>query len=71
MDTSTRKLDLIRGLIQLSDEKILSKIKALQEENTDFWNELNEPQRQEIKKSLAELEAGQRHDYESVVARHR
>lgn len=71
MDTSTRKPDLIRWLIQLSDEKILSKIQALQEENTDFWNELNEPQRQEIKKSLAELEAGQRHDYESVVARHR
>ena len=40
-------------------------------EDTDFWNELSEPQRQEIKNGLAELEAGQKHDYESVVAKYR
>ncbi len=71
MDTTARKLDIIQWLIQLNDEKILSKIQALQEEDIDFWNELSEPQRLEIKKGLAELDAGQTHDYESIVAKYR
>ena len=71
MDFSAKKLDLIQWLVQLNDEHLLNKIQALQKEDTDFWNELSEPQRQEIKNGLAELEAGQKHDYESVVAKYR
>ena len=71
MDISAKKLDLIQWLIQLNDEHLLNKIQALQAEDVDFWNELSEPQRQEIKKGLAELETGQKHDYESVVAKYR
>ncbi len=71
MDIQTKKLDLIQWLVQLNDEQLLNKIQALQKEDTDFWNELSEPQRQEIKKGLAELETGQKHDYESVVAKYR
>lgn len=70
MDIQTKKLDLIQWLIQLNDEHLLNKIQALQAEDVDFWNELSEPQRQEIKKGLAELETGQKHDYESVVAKY-
>ena len=71
MDISAKKLDLIQWLIQLNDEHLLNKIQALQAEDVDFWNELSEPQRQEIKKGLAELETGQKHDYESIVAKYR
>ena len=71
MDISAKKLDLIQWVIQLNDEHLLNKIQALQAEDVDFWNELSEPQRQEIKKGLAELETGQKHDYESVVAKYR
>ena len=71
MDISAKKLDLIQWLIQLNDEHLLNKIQALQAEDVDFWNELSEPQRQEIKKGLAELEAGQKHDYESIVTKYR
>ena len=71
MDISAIKLDLIQWLIQLNDEHLLNKIQALQAEDVDFWNELSEPQRQEIKKGLTELEAGQKHDYESIVAKYR
>ena len=71
MDISAKKLDLIQWLIQLNDEHLLNKIQALQAEDVDFWNELSEPQRQEIKKGLAELETGQKNDYESVVAKYR
>lgn len=71
MDIQTKKLDLIQWLIQLDDEQLLNKIQALQKEDTDFWNELSDSQKQEINKGLAELGAGQKHDYESVVAKHR
>ena len=71
MDIQTKKLNLIQWLVQLNDEQLLNKIQALQNEDTDFWNELSEPQRQEIKNGLAELETGQKHDYESVVAKYR
>ena len=71
MDIQTKKLDLIQWLIQLNDEQLLNKIQALQAEDMDFWNELSESQRQEIKKGLAELKAGKKHDYESVVGKYR
>lgn len=70
MDISATKLDLIQWLIQLNDEKIINKIQALQAEDSDFWNELSEPLKLEIKKGLLELEAGQKHDYESIVAKY-
>jgi hypothetical protein len=71
MDIQAKKLDLIQWLIQLNDERLLMKIEALQAEDLDFWNELSEYQRQEIKKGIAELDAGQRHDYEQVVSKYR
>ena len=70
MDIQTKKLDLIQWLFQLNDEQLLNKIQALQKEDTDFWNELSEPQRQEIMKGLGELEAGQKHDYKSIIAKY-
>lgn len=41
MDIQTKKLDLIQWLIQLNDDRVLSKIEALQTETTNFWAELN------------------------------
>ena len=66
MDIQAKKLDLIQWLIHLNDERLLKKIEALQAEDLDFWNELSEAQRQEIKKGIAELDAGQKHDYEQA-----
>ena len=71
MDIQTKKLDLIQWLIQLNDERLLKKIEILQAEDLDFWNELSEPQRQEIIKGIAELDAGQKHDYEQVISKYR
>jgi len=71
MDIQTKKLNLIQWFIQLNDERLLMKIEALQAEDLDFWNDLSEYQRQEIKKGIAELDAGQKHDYEQVVSKSR
>jgi hypothetical protein len=71
MDIKAKKLDLIQWLIQLNDERLLRKIEAIQSEDADFWNELNEHEKQEIKKGLGELEAGQKHEYEQVISKFR
>ncbi len=71
MDIQTKKLDLIQWLIQLNDERLLKKIEILQAEDLDFWNELSEHQRQEIKKGIAELDAGKKQDYEQVIFKYR
>lgn len=71
MDIQAKKLDLIQWLIQLKDESLLKKVEALQAEDTDFWSALSEDQKEEIKKGLAELDAGQKHDYEQVIFKYR
>lgn len=71
MDIHAKKLDLIQWLIQLNDERLLKKIEALQTEDNDFWNALSEQQKQEIKKGIAELDAGQKHEYEHVISKFR
>ena len=71
MDIKAKKLDLIQWIIKLNDEHLLKKIQALQAEDIDFWNELSEQQKQEIKKGIAELDAGQKHEYEQVISKYR
>ena len=71
MDIQAKKLDLIQCLIQLKDESLLKKIEALQAEDTDFWSALTVDQKEEIKKGITELEAGQKHEYEQVISKYR
>lgn len=71
MDIQAKKLHLIQWLIQLNDEHLLRKIEALQSEDIDFWNELSEQQKQEIRNGIAELDAGQKHEYEQVISKYR
>ncbi len=71
MDIQAKKLNLIQWLIQLKDESLLKKIEALQAEDTDFCSALNEDQKEEIKKGLAEINTGQKHNYEQVISKYR
>jgi hypothetical protein len=71
MDIQAKKLDLIQWLIQLNDERLLRKVEALQAEDADFWNQLSEHQKQEIKNAIAQLDAGEKHNYETVISKYR
>lgn len=71
MDIQTTKLDLIQWLIQLNDERILRQVEAIQSQAPDFWDELSESQKQEIKKGFDELDAGLEHDYSDVMDKFR
>ncbi len=71
MDIQAKKLDLIQWLVNLKDEVMIQRLVALSKEDTDFWNELTEPQKAEIRKGIDELDAGEKYDYEEVMLRHR
>jgi len=71
MDIQTKKLTLIQWLISLKDESVIEKVEALSKEDTDFWHELTEGQKAEIKQGIQELESGDKYDYEQVMLRHR
>jgi TRAP-type C4-dicarboxylate transport system substrate-binding protein len=71
MDIQAQKLDLIQWIIQLNDERLIKKIAALQSEDKDFWDELPEEQKQEIRKGIAELDNSEKHDYNKVVSKYR
>ncbi len=71
MDIQQKKLNLIQWLVNLKGEKLIRRVEAISKEDTDFWDELTEDQRTEIKKGIHELDSGERHDYEQVVLRHR
>ena len=68
MDIERKKLNLMQWLAQLNNEQLLKKVEAVQAEDIDFWDELSEPQKEEIKKGLGELDSNLKHDYNQVVA---
>jgi hypothetical protein len=70
MNIQAQKLSIIEWLIRIQDESILKQIENLKT-SADFWDELTEPEREEINKGIEELERGEKHNYESIIARHR
>lgn len=72
MDIQAEKYSLIEYITQLKDVSILEKLKQFVEANDkDFWQELSEDQQQEIKQGIAELDNGEKFDFDSVIAKHR
>lgn len=70
MDIHAKKLSLIEWLLKLQDEETIKKLENLRT-GTDFWDELSEVEKKEINEGIAELDEGKKHDYESIVSKHR
>jgi hypothetical protein len=70
MDIYAKKIHLIEWLLNLQDEKVLKQIENLRS-GTDFWDELSSEEKKEITKGIVELDRGEKHSYESIVASHR
>ena len=45
-----------------------SVVEAVQAEDIDFWDDLSEPEKEEIRKGLSELDSDLKHDCNQVVA---
>jgi hypothetical protein len=70
MNIQAQKLSIIEWLLKIQDEKVLTQIENLKA-GTDFWNELTEPEKEEIDKGIEELDRGEKHNYEAIVSSHR
>lgn len=72
MDIQSEKYSLIEYITQVKDIRIIEKLREFVNANeNDFWNDLSDNQKDEIKKGMKELDNGQKFGYEEVVSKHR
>ena len=70
MDISVKKIELIEWLTKIDDEGLINKISALKKETeVDWWDSLNDEQRQDIEAGLEDLEAGRKQDFFKVFSK--
>jgi hypothetical protein len=68
MDLQSSKLELVRLILNIDNQKIIEKlISALKSEPEDFWLELTENERQEIKLGISQLDSGQRISWDDFL----
>ena len=60
MSIQTTKLELIKLILSVENPRIIKKISSLLKNETgDFWNDLSESQKEEIKLGMKQLDEGQ------------
>ena len=67
MDLAARKVDLISWISNLRDEKTLKKIETIRQEESDWWDEISEAEKEEIEKGIAEADRGELIPYDEVM----
>ena len=61
MDIQASKLELFKMIYNIEDQNIIDNlIKIVKKSQKDFWLELSESQREEIKTGINQLDSGQR-----------
>ena len=60
MSIQTTKLELIKLILSVENPTIIKKISSLlKNETSDFWNDLSDSQKEEIKLGMKQLDEGQ------------
>ena len=71
MDIQSSKLELVRLILKIDNQQIINKLTAmLKEQDQDFWNELSDQQKEEIKLGIKQLDDGQRISVEEFISKH-
>ncbi|TRX51586.1 hypothetical protein FNH22_23765 [Fulvivirga sp. M361] len=72
MDIQAEKYSLIEYITQIKDIGLVEKLKQFVKANErDFWNDLTEDQKSEIRQGMSELDRGEKFDYEEFMSKHR
>ena len=72
MNILAEKYSLIEYITQVEDTRIIEKLKDFVKANEqDFWNDLSEDQKLEIRQGMKELDRGEKFDYETVMSQYR
>jgi len=70
MDLQSSKLELVRLILKIDNQKTINKLTAiLQDQDEDFWNELSDQQKEEIKLGINQLNDGQRISLEEFISK--
>jgi hypothetical protein len=68
MDIQASKIQLVKDILNINNVDFLKKVSDfVQNEKTDFWNELSASEKKEINQGIAELERGEKVSYESFL----
>jgi hypothetical protein len=68
MDIQASKLELFKMIYNIEDQNIINNlIKIVRNSQNDFWLELSETQREEIKTGINQLDSGQRISLEDFL----
>jgi len=68
MDIQASKIQLVKDILNINNVDFLKKVSDfVQNEKTDFWNELSTSEKNEINQGIAELERGEKVSYESFL----
>jgi len=71
MDIARRKINLISWILNLQDEKILSRIETVKGEESDWWDTISDEERAEIEEGIAQLDRGESIPHEQVMAKYK
>jgi len=69
MDIQAEKLSLIEWISRIKDQSIIAKLKKLQADyigSGDWWDELNQEEKESIERGLKDIEEGRVHSHETV-----
>ena len=68
MDIQLSKIELVRTILNIENEELIKKlISFIQNEQVDFWSQLDKEQQNEISEGIQQLDSGKRIAYESFL----
>ena len=70
MDIQTSKIELVKIILNIENDNFIQKVTDfINDEKSDFWNELSTEQQEEIKLGIDQLNRGKRTSYKDVLKR--
>ena len=68
MNIQTSKIELVKTILSIDNNKFIEKItEFIEKEKVDFWDELSLSEQQEIEKGIKELNNGKRIPYNDFL----
>ena len=73
MNIQAEKLELIKMLLNTKKPSVLARIRSIfeKEEKVDFWNNLSEEEKEDIRQGIKELDKGEKYAYDEIMSKHR
>lgn len=70
MNIQTSKIELVKMILNIENDKFIEKItEFIQNEKTDFWNELSLDEQKEIEKGIEQLNNGKKIEFNNFLKR--